>query len=282
MEVLSLLPWLLLFYPLVDLLASILHALFIAAIKWVVIGRYKEGDYPFYGSYHFKWVLMMVLMQGADNLKETAAGTLLMSALYRLFGAKVGRNCCLFTSHMEYDLISLGSYTTIGQGVSHQCHTVERMVIKLAPFTTGQNCTLRNEAVVMPGSEMEENSTLLELSQILKGLTIGAGHTWGGLPGSRVRLQPPPSAPSRPALPLSPGVEETPADAMSRMATAATERSKVKQPPLRETSTLRLAKPVHSPPADLSNASMACCLLPARSDGGASYLLCSQHLLEEH
>ena len=109
-----------------------------------------------------------------------------MPTIYRMFGAKVGRNCCIFKSHMEYDIFELGDCSTVGRYVSHQCHTVERMVIKLAPFIVGRGCTLRNNSVVMPGTSLEDNSTLLEKSQILKGLTINEGHTWAGLPGARV------------------------------------------------------------------------------------------------
>jgi acetyltransferase-like isoleucine patch superfamily enzyme len=174
-------------FPLFALAAFAIHTLAIVLFKWLIVGTYREGDYPFYGKYHFQWVLMMVLYRGAAaRVWELVAGTGFMPTIYRMFGAKVGRNCCIFKSHMEYDIFELGDCSTVGRYVSHQCHTVERMVIKLAPFIVGRGCTLRNNSVVMPGTSLEDNSTLLEKSQILKGLTINEGHTWAGLPGARV------------------------------------------------------------------------------------------------
>ena len=130
---------------------------------------------------------MMLFLDGTEDIDDMINGTPLMSALYRLNGATVGKDCCIFTSHMEYDLVELGDCTTLGEEISHQCHTVERMVVKLAHFQAARGCTLRARSVAMPGSKMEDNSTLLELSQILKGDTVGEGQTWAGLPGGRVR-----------------------------------------------------------------------------------------------
>ena len=62
-------------------------ALSIAA-KWLIIGRYRAGAYPLWGSYYLRWWLVARLqaMSGAGLL----AGTPLMSVYYRLMGAKVG------------------------------------------------------------------------------------------------------------------------------------------------------------------------------------------------
>ena len=39
-----------------------LEVLAVAGIKWALVGRYTEGNRPFYGAYHFKWVVMMAVM----------------------------------------------------------------------------------------------------------------------------------------------------------------------------------------------------------------------------
>jgi len=60
------------------------------------------------------------------------------------------------------------------------CHTVENMVIKLAPVTIGPNCTMRASSLVMPGGETEKNTILLEKSVVLKGELVVAGTTYAG------------------------------------------------------------------------------------------------------
>ena len=35
---------------------------------------HEEGNYPFYGTYHFKWIVMMAVMETTDALFEILAG----------------------------------------------------------------------------------------------------------------------------------------------------------------------------------------------------------------
>ena len=33
------------------------------AVKWVVIGKMKEGDYPLWGTYYFRWWLVKTMQR---------------------------------------------------------------------------------------------------------------------------------------------------------------------------------------------------------------------------
>ena len=69
-------------------------------------------------------------------------------------------------------------------------HTVENMVLKLAPVHYQKGASTRAHSCLMPGGTMEQNSTLLEVSQVLKGETVPAGQTWGGLPAESIIDEP--------------------------------------------------------------------------------------------
>ena len=56
--------------------------------------------------------------------------------------------------------------------VDTQCHTVEGLVLQLAPIKIDDFCTLGTNSVVMPGANMQQGSILLEQSQVLKGETV--------------------------------------------------------------------------------------------------------------
>lgn len=106
--------------------------------------------------------------------------------LYRAFGSKIGENACLLGSPLEFDLLAVGDCGTVGLNCDVTCHTVEMMVIKLAPVVVGPGATIGNGSVLMPGGEMEACSVLLDQSQVLKGETVPAGEVWAGLPAQPV------------------------------------------------------------------------------------------------
>eukprot|EP01059_Diplonema_ambulator_P000172 TRINITY_DN10154_c0_g1_i1.p1 TRINITY_DN10154_c0_g1~~TRINITY_DN10154_c0_g1_i1.p1 ORF type:complete len:1685 (+),score=419.26 TRINITY_DN10154_c0_g1_i1:2828-7882(+) len=164
----------------------IIEGLFIVTIKWVVVGRYKEGDYPFYGTYHKKWVVMMLCKMVMNHLVEEMNGTPFITWFMRLNGAKIGKQVVCFGDALEYDLLEIGDYACIGERCDITCHTVENMVIKTAPVRMGKQCTLRVGAFVMPGGSMLEGSVLMEASQVLKGETVGEDAVYAGQPAEPV------------------------------------------------------------------------------------------------
>ena len=89
-------------------------------------------------------------------------------------------------STYESDLMTLEDEVSIGRGGIISSHTVENMVLKLAPVYYHKGCTARSKAFLMPGGAMEPHSTLLEESQVLKGETIPSGQVWGGLPAELI------------------------------------------------------------------------------------------------
>jgi hypothetical protein len=49
--------------PLVDLLLLCLHPLIALAAKWVLVGRYKEGQHPLYGAFYIRhWLAKLLSM----------------------------------------------------------------------------------------------------------------------------------------------------------------------------------------------------------------------------
>ena len=89
-------------------------------------------------------------------------------------------------SSYESDLMMVEDEVTIDRGGIISAHTVENMVLKLAPVSYHKGCSTRSNAVLMPGGTMEPHSILLEESQVLKGETVPAGQVWAGLPAELI------------------------------------------------------------------------------------------------
>merc|ERR1719353_1539778 len=113
-------------------------------------------------------MIMMLLAGAAEDVVDALEGTAWMGLYYRLMGARVGRDCCLFGLALEYDLLSLGDRVAIGWECDTTCHTVENMVIKLAPTVLEDEASVCPHSMLMPGCVLGRRATLLDNSQVLK------------------------------------------------------------------------------------------------------------------
>ena len=175
--------------PLLNLLTVALHLLLVCALKRLVVGKFKEGNYGFYSRYHFAWALMMTLLGPVYPLLSAFNGTWYAAAYYRLMGADAGENAFIWGKLLEFDLLTVGAGGSIGRLCDATCHTVENMVIKLAPVKVGARADVRARSVVMPGGTLGDGATLLQNSLTLKGEFAAERTVWAGLPAEAVDAQ---------------------------------------------------------------------------------------------
>ncbi|KAH8063265.1 hypothetical protein JL722_2429 [Aureococcus anophagefferens] len=156
--------------PMLNLVSVFLHFLLVFLLKrFVLIGKYAVGDYGFYSPYHFAWALMMTLLAPIYPLLHAFHGTVFAAYFYRLMGADVDDTSTLLGKALEFDLLTVGPGASVGRLCDATCHTVENMVIKLAPVKIGARADVRSRAVVMPGGTLSDGATLLQNSLTLKG-----------------------------------------------------------------------------------------------------------------
>lgn len=155
--------------------------LLVAAIKWIVIGRYKEGDYPVWGVYFFRWWFVRLFMSIVPV--QALTGTPLMSFYLRLMGAKVGRDCFIGTTHFGvFDLISIGDSSSIGFDSQLLGYVVEDGYLKIRKISIGNNCFIGPSSVISNSTVMKNNSKLGEQSMLQEGSVIPEGERWTGSP----------------------------------------------------------------------------------------------------
>ena len=151
-------------------------------VKWVVIGRYKPGRYPLWGSYYFRWWFVRLFHGPPPSI---FAGTPLMPIYLRLMGSKVGRDCYIGTQNIQiFDLISIGDKTSIGLDTQLLGYTIEDGYLVLGKVEIGSECYVGTHSVLCPSTKMENGSMLLEQSMISEGVTIPSGECWSGAPAS--------------------------------------------------------------------------------------------------
>ncbi len=149
--------------------------------KWLIIGRYKEGSYPLWGIYYFRWWLSRLLQ--ALFPMHLISGTPLMPLYLKAMGMKVGKDCFIGTHHFgSFDIISIGDNSSIGQDSQILGYIVESGYLKIGWIDIGKGCYVGTHSTLCINSAMADDSMIKEQSMIPSKVTIPSKETWAGSP----------------------------------------------------------------------------------------------------
>ena len=153
------------------------------AVKWIVIGRFKPGRYPLWGSYYLRWWIVDRFQSIGWN--AMFVGTPLMSLYYRAMGAKVGRNSTIGTPYCAaFDLVSIGEGTSIGADTHILGYRVEDGHLILGQVTIGDDCFVGVHCNLGLNVTMEDRSALDDMSMLPDGGVMGRGQSYRGSPAT--------------------------------------------------------------------------------------------------
>jgi len=158
-----------------------LFSLFAIGVKWLVIGRMKEGDYPLWGSYYFRWWFVKTMQRLLPS--QFLNGTPLYGGFLRKMGVKVAKDAQLsaITIGAE-DLVTIGSDVSISSQVVLNNAFVEDGMLKLRSIYLGDHAYIGSSAIVGGGATIEAWGELQDLSFLQEGKTIKSGEVWQGSP----------------------------------------------------------------------------------------------------
>lgn len=162
------------------LIAPIFTLLCIAT-KWLVIGKFKEGDYPLWGSYYFRWwfVKTMQRLLPAQFLNSTP----LYPVYLRTLGMKIAPDAQIsdFAFDAE-DLISIGSDASLSSQTRLSNVWVEDGMLKLRRITIGDHAYIGSASMISGDTVIEDWGELQDLSHLQQGKRIKSGEVWQGSP----------------------------------------------------------------------------------------------------
>jgi non-ribosomal peptide synthetase-like protein len=151
------------------------------AAKWLIVGRYREGSFPLWGSYHLRtWLVgRLAALSGAGAL----VGTPLLPIYLRLMGARVGRGCTLDSALIgAWDLIDIGDDTSIGADTQLLGYRVEGGLLHIGGVTVGRGCFIGNHSALGLGTRMGDHARLDDQSLLPDGHAVPAGESYRGSP----------------------------------------------------------------------------------------------------
>jgi non-ribosomal peptide synthetase-like protein len=182
-------PMLVAVMPVIYLFTALLITGFVAALKWLLIGRYRPRVEPLWSNFVWRTELVTGLYESAvvPFLLRWLTGTPLLAPLLRLFGAKIGRRVYMETTFLtEFDLVRVADDAAIAGLTSLQTHLFEDRVMKMSTLRIGRGCTVGPRSVVLYDSVMEAGSKLDALSLVMKSEVLPSESQWQGIPARLV------------------------------------------------------------------------------------------------
>lgn len=163
------------------------------ALKWLLLGRMKPGDYPLWGWFYWRFWLVRAVIRATQA--HYLDGTPLINIYYRLMGAKIGKDVFLGSHGLAtFDLFSIGDGSSIGVDTSVDGAWAEGGKLHLGRISIGRGCFVGNRCTLGANTEMGDGSGLDDLSMLPDGSRIPEGDLWRGSPANPAgRLAPEPA-----------------------------------------------------------------------------------------
>jgi len=168
--------------------ATVMPALMFSLIivaKWLIIGRYKAGDYPLWGRYYFRcWLVERLLDLIPIDLLSNSP---LYSHALRLLGATIGHNVDLGTIHIgAFDLLTIGDGSSLGSGTLINNRTYDGKMMRLRPVVCGSNVYIGACTVLNGGVHIGDHAEIQDMAQIAPDTIVPQLEIWSGSPAIKV------------------------------------------------------------------------------------------------
>ncbi|KAL3764325.1 hypothetical protein ACHAW5_008922 [Stephanodiscus triporus] len=144
----------------VHIIWIIVAPLVFVAMKWIIIGRYRAGRYPIWGSYYLRWWFVDV-MRKIFGKGVWGSNDALLAIYYRMLGAKIGKGARIHLDAdvAEFDLVEVGERAAI-ESSTLRGFGVDNGAMILGPVKVGNNGSLGIKSIVAPYTFIPDNCHL--------------------------------------------------------------------------------------------------------------------------
>lgn len=171
-----------------------LYGLLVVMVKWLVIGRFRAGNYPLWGFYYLRFWLVKKAVESLPAYLLT--GTPYLCVFYRLLGAKIGPHVHLNSIRLlAFDLITIGAGASIAPEAGLMGYRIEAGRLLLGPIEIGENAYVGLRAVLRNNSCLGAEAVLEDLSALAADHVVPDYEVWAGSPARRVRTLAPADCP---------------------------------------------------------------------------------------
>src|SRR5208283_2206378 len=143
---------------------------FVASLKWILMGRYREAVAPLWSP--FVWLTELVTTfyeYLAAPFLTGLRGTPYLPIFLRVLGAKIGRRTFIDTvDFTEFDLVSIGDDAALNDDCGPQTHLFEDRVMKLGRVEIGALSTIGSGSIILYDASVGVEAMVGDLSIVMK------------------------------------------------------------------------------------------------------------------
>jgi non-ribosomal peptide synthetase-like protein len=160
---------------------------FMLVLKWSLLGRVQPGKHPLWSCWCSRWDFLYVAWgMVARGFLAELEGTLLLNAVLRGFGMRIGKRVLLgggFAQVVDPDMLTFEDDSTVVG--NFQAHTFEDRVLKMDHVRIRKGATVGHHAVLFYGADIGAGAQVAPHGVVLKGERLAAGMRWAGVPVQR-------------------------------------------------------------------------------------------------
>jgi non-ribosomal peptide synthetase-like protein len=151
-------------------------------LKWVLVGRWKETEFPVWSVAYLRFWLVRSLVN--TNPLRLFVGTPLYVLYLKALGARIGSGVSIFATSVPVctDLLTIGSGTAIRKDTRFACYRAFDGRIQTGPVTLGSGVLLGEMSVLDIGTSMGDGAQLGHASSLQTGQAVPVGSVWHGSP----------------------------------------------------------------------------------------------------
>ncbi|MGW0998979.1 Pls/PosA family non-ribosomal peptide synthetase [Streptomyces sp. NPDC002523] len=156
--------------------------------KWLLVGRWKEEEFPIWGLAYVRFWLVKVLLHA--NPMILFIGNPLYVLYLRALGARIGRGVTILTHSVPVctDLLTVGSGTVIRKDSFFLCYRALAGRIETGRVTLGRDVYIGEKTVLDIGTSMGDGAQLGHTSSLYRGQAVPDGERWHGTPAQRTEV----------------------------------------------------------------------------------------------
>jgi non-ribosomal peptide synthetase-like protein len=176
-------PWLLVAaMPLATMVLLVVSLVLGLAVKWLLVGRFREVEYPVWSWGYFRWWLAKLLLAPVQGLAGRFLGTPLAPFFYRLLGARIGQRVYLGAALDEPDLVTIEDDASIADMAVLRTHSLQDGMLRLRRLHIGKGAFVGCRAMLSVGARLGDGAKLHPQSCLAECTAAPAGSEWRGSP----------------------------------------------------------------------------------------------------
>ncbi|MFJ7150322.1 Pls/PosA family non-ribosomal peptide synthetase [Streptomyces sp. NPDC100445] len=150
--------------------------------KWLLVGRWKEGEFPVWGPAYARFWLVKVLLHA--NPMVFLVGTPLYVLYLRALGARIGKGVTILSRSVPVctDLVTIGSGTVIRKETFFLGYRAHAGHIQTGRVTLGRDVFIGEKTVLDIDTAMGDGAQLGHTSALHRGQSVPDGERWHGSP----------------------------------------------------------------------------------------------------